>query len=241
MSCVLILAGVAVGPASASGPGFTGAGWGAKWLQYGNCCSGAKLQGTRASIAADTYSTDEYHCLIYSSVVEEINASRQLEEGLARCGDLSGGIGIDQFICPDTTGLEKFVETIANSIQSCWFQGYASGYTYYKMSLRQNTSGSSTWYAAIDNQQTGETLGGFDDNVYIFEWGEHSGNVGCTLTWSGLAAFSTWQRYNFALGSWYTIQQSESYANPCTSGSGWSVSPLYYYSYDDTNSFTVQR
>src|SRR2546429_9995730 len=70
-SALIVLAGATAGGAKAFTPGA-----GAWYLQYGHCCSGAKLEGTQAKIAGFTQSPESNQCIDYSSGVVAANGDR---------------------------------------------------------------------------------------------------------------------------------------------------------------------
>ena len=237
VACIAVMAGVMATAAAANGD----PGWGRKYLLYGSCCGGEKLQGTRASIAGINQSPDPDNCILYDSVVGELApADRQVEDGLARCGGPSGGLDPNSSNnCPNTYDMFKYVETDLNGTFNCYPYGSAVKGAYYEFQLQETTSTSGNYAAAIAGV-TELHFGGFDDNLQIQEWGEHTGSIGCNLTWSASTQFDNWQRYNFGPG-WYTVQSSYSDHTLCTSGTPWSVGSLVYNSGSDTNYFTVSR
>lgn len=194
---------------------FTGAAlatlFGANALRQGSCCSGQALNGTRAYISASSNSPDASNCTAFASAVTSFDSNRQLQAGIVRCGSSANVDGT----CSLSNNLVKYVERIpATGSPVCYPHGAASLNTSYLLTV-DDSANSGTWQAYIDGVlQEGQS--GYTSSVGIEEWGEYTG-TGCS-GWSAAASISTWQRYNYSLNSWITVQSASLRNDGC-----WSV------------------
>lgn len=188
--------------------------WGGYRLIYGSCCSGVTLDGTRAYVNISSVTPDSPHCVLSDSVVEETNATKQLETGLAKCGSTSGGL---DGTCSLSNNLVLYVERYNGSSYTCYPHGAAStGLSY--LATVDDSTGTGTWNAYLSGTLY-EGQSGYDNNVTIFEWGEHTGTTSCT-GWSDSTGFSSWQRYNYSGNTWTTVGSATSANTGCwTNGS----------------------
>lgn len=170
-------------------------------LTYGNCCSGATLDGTRADVVVSGIAPGSAECITFSSVVESQDSNRQLQAGLAKCG-VNANIG---GTCSLSNNFVKVVEKIpASGSPTCYPHGAASLNTSTRLTVWDSV-GLGTYYAYIAGTQY-ESQSGYTDFVFINEWGEYTGNS-CS-GWSGQADFNTWQRYYVTVGTWSTVQSA---------------------------------
>lgn len=175
---------------------------GSHYLYFGGCCGGAELDGTRAYISVNTVLPAAEDCLVFSSVVATFYTAGQLQAGLARCGAHTSLGGT----CSLSNNFVKFVERIPHDGGSavCYPHGAASVGGSYLVTVDE-TWDNGTWWTFISGQLY-EGQSGYDNNVFIEEWGEHTGFV--CAGWHAGANFATWQRYNYDLNRWITVQSS---------------------------------
>jgi hypothetical protein len=173
-------------------------------LNYG-CCSGAGLDGTRAYITVTSASPQSLWCILFSSFVTSLVDGGQLETGDVLCGPSSPGLDLT---CSLSNNLVKYVERLPHdgSAAVCYPHGQNSLNTANFFTL-QDIGGNGTWYAYIDGDQK-EGQSGYTANVRISEAGEESQADNSCTGWGGSAAFSSWQRDNYATHTWTTVQQA---------------------------------
>jgi hypothetical protein len=184
--------------------------WGNLYLSYSS--GGSTLDGTRADITVSSASPDTSDCLIHASVVNEQNASKQLESGLVICGS---GTSIDG-TCSLSNNFVKYVERYNGSSYTCYPHGSASFNTSYLATV-DNSSGNGTWSAYISGTLY-EAQSGYDNNVNVDEWGEYT-DTSCS-GWSDSTGFSSWQSYNYSANTWSTVGSANNGTTGCWTTSG---------------------
>jgi hypothetical protein len=178
--------------------------FGQNYLDYGSCCNGATLDGTRAYVSVSSDSPQSTGCVLFDSVVSSNDSNRQLEVGIARCGSSTSLDGM----CSLTNNLVKYVERIPASGSAVCYPHGAASYNSSDLFTVDDSANNGNWYAYIDGTlEQGQS--GYDSQVRISEWGEDSqhDNYSCS-GWGGAASFSSWQRYNYGSNQWTTVQSS---------------------------------
>jgi hypothetical protein len=192
--------------------------FGGHYLEYGNCCNGVTLDGTRAYITVSSASPQYDGCMIFASFVTSLVDAGQLETGDVLCDASTSLDGT----CSLSDNFVKFVERSPHdgSPAVCYPHGNNFFNTANFFTL-QNIGGNGTWYAYIDGDQK-EGQSGYTNGVRISESGENSqrNDYSCA-GWSGSATFSSWQRDNYSTHTWSTVQSAQTFnTNNCWSVGG---------------------
>jgi len=188
--------------------------WGDYHLDYGSCCGGAALNGTRAYIDVSSTTPDANSCLAHSSVVDSNSANDQTEAGLLRCGTNTRIDGT----CSLTNNFVKFVELDSGGTYTCYPHGSATLGSSYLVTI-DDSANNGSWYAYIAGTQYEGYFGLSSTAVNVYEWGEYTG--GTCSGWSDSTSFSTWQRYYYAGSTWTTVASATNGTTGC-----WSVGSL---------------
>jgi hypothetical protein len=176
--------------------------FGGRYLVVGQCCNGAGLYGTRASITTPVSASDltfpVQQCFLARSD-GEIPGDRLIQTGFVRC---ASGQSLDG-TCSLTNNLVSFIEIAFSGGFTCYPKGGVGYNTTHLYTVRRQFG--DTWYAFIDSVQDGHTLtmGGANQIEEGAEW-----TGGCD-SFKGYAdwAFSTaWQRWTST--DWFTVQSS---------------------------------
>jgi hypothetical protein len=184
--------------------------FGYNYLQYGSCCGGARLDGTRAYVSVSSITPDASNCIAFQSIVTSLDSNRQLQAALLRCGTNANVDGT----CSLTNNFVKIVERIpATGSPVCYPHGAATLGSSYLLTV-DSSAGNGTWTAYISGTPY-ESQSGYTTSVRIPESGEYTG-FSCS-GWSGSASFNTWQRYNFPNNVWTTVQSSNQRNDGCWS------------------------
>lgn len=199
-------------------------------LTYGDCCSGAKLQGTRAEIGEARMNVPSVGCIMFLSGANSqyTNNIVWIEVGLAKCGSDNGTGGDldDEATCHFVGDTYKYIETYNASLESlpsCTAEGEANIGQQYQMTAEETASGSGRYEARIDGYDPIDFSGFNDSSTQLIEEAEQNGYQDCSTDWSVAGTFNNWERWNYAIDSWYTVEQSVT-SEQCA----WSDTPLYY-------------
>lgn len=206
MALIVVVAGLLV---SGTSPQDASAFWfGHRDLIVGQCCGGAGLYGTKASIYTPASPNDltftEQRCFLARSSGEISGGTGAgIQAGWVRCHPQFSLDGT----CSTAGQLEQYVETVAYGQYTCYPKGVI-GYgveVYYTV----RRVGGTQWYAYIGGVQDshGIPMGGAE---YILEGGEINGftSTSCTNN-TGYADYALavpWQRWTGT--SWFTVQSS---------------------------------
>lgn len=170
-------------------------------LTYGQCCSGVRLDGTRANISVSSISPDASHCIAFQSIVTSLDSARQLQTAVAKCGP-NANIG---GTCSLSNNFVKLVERIpAVGSPVCYPHGAAALNSGALLTV-DNPSGDGIWYTFINGTRY-EGQSGYTNQIHISEGGEYTGSS--CASWSTGSSYVAWQRYNFPSNAWTTVQSS---------------------------------
>lgn len=204
--------------------------YGMEFLQYGSCCGGDTLFGTKASIIPNHVNPGGTYCTLFRSDAEDNTGGYLIQAGVVKCGsqtDLDG-------TCSLTNNLVKFVETETPSGgYVCHPHGGTSVGTEVDAAVYGYAEAFDNGWNAYLNGTPEEGIPVMTGAQYIVEGAEHAGTDSCNSSdWGGTndatfaSATPVWQRYKTNL-TWYTVQGSS------TSSGCWTVSG------GPPNSFTI--
>ena len=217
---IILVAAIAVA-ASWGSPGVHAASyeWGIRYLNYGSCCLGDSLNGTKASIEVNYFNPLTNQCLSAQSYGVGFNNTDDLiVVDLLRCGSSTGIDGT----CSESNNFVRAVEVLINGIYHCYEHGAASWGTNYTMDVLNEYQ--SLWWAHINGTAyENETFstGTAEAIQEGIEDGQTTSNIFCS-GWSAASVFaqtSAWQRFEINV-SWKTVQSSRSQSGCFTLSGG---------------------
>lgn len=225
--------------------------FGELYLVQGQCCSGAALWGSRATITSNSwFAVPSTECGLARMDAEggtdyATEDNRLIQVGIARCGT---NVDIDD-TCSLTNNLIYYMEVLwsvgSNPSYHCTPIGQAVQGDEEEFSVWRNTGAQQIWHGYFDSNQV---TGTYDYVTIPYTWGIFaSGELTDCFTGSGCgtsgfnvkAAYDgpnqpccfaslAWQRYDPSSDSWVTIQAANACNGPsdlltdCTGG-GWSI------------------
>jgi hypothetical protein len=182
----------------------------------------SSFDGTAVQINGSSFHPGDDSCVLYDNVVED--SDRQLEVGLARCGDHSPGL--DTQACQEHVYAEQLFE---DGSTACNTPGTFTNNTYYTTELSRASSTSHLFEVYLFASRThfpADDLGSFGSTVNIRTWGEEFSNVNSACHgWGDPHAngyFRNWQHFEFGSG-WTNVTNSVA---PNHFGACWDVGSM---------------
>lgn len=192
--------------------------YGMRFLESGQCCNNAALDGTRASIIPNYVNPGASYCTAFRSDGEgAIGSGYLIQAGVVKCGVNQNVDGT----CSLSNNLVKFVETETPSDgYVCYPHGGTSTGTAVDAAVTGSVS--NPWTAWLDGTQE-EAIAAPPSFYYLVEGAEHAGTDSCdSSNWGGtnegtFGSTEAWARNTTSM-TWYTVQGSS------TSSGCWTVS-----------------